>query len=210
MINLQQANCQLQVCSSTMPRIKRFDETKILEKAMHLFWQKGYHATSIQDLVSHLGINRASLYSTYGDKKALFVKAFQHYRQINTKSIREFFSAHPDVKEGFRLLFDIALREATESPINKGCFVVNTTTEMLPDDNSTQPLVAENQANFVELFQAYLATGVQSGQISADKDLKAIALLFFTQYNGLRVLTKATPKIPHVEAAIHALLQLLD
>ena len=81
---------------------------------------------------------------------------------------------------------------------------------MLPDDQDTQPLVAENQAVFVDLFQQYLTTGVQSGQIPADKDLKAIALILFTQYNGLRVITKATPEIPHVEAAIHALLQLLD
>ncbi|MEM6724768.1 MAG: TetR/AcrR family transcriptional regulator [Bacteroidota bacterium] len=193
-----------------MPRIKRFDETAILEKAMHLFWQKGYHATSIQDLVNHLGINRASLYSTYGDKKALFVQAFQHYRQMNHKSIQAFFAAHPNIREGFRKLFDIALREAIESPTNKGCFVVNTTTEMLPDDESTQPLVAENQAAFVALFHDYLSRGLATGQLSSEKNLQAIALLFFTQYNGLRVITKATPEIPNVEAAIDSLLQLLD
>lgn len=51
-----------------MPRVKKFDEKEVLEKAMELFWIQGYHATSIQDLVDHLGINRASLYDTYGER----------------------------------------------------------------------------------------------------------------------------------------------
>jgi TetR/AcrR family transcriptional repressor of nem operon len=54
-----------------MPRVKLFDENEVLNKAMNLFWKQGYSATSIQDLVSHLGINRASLYDTYGDKEKL-------------------------------------------------------------------------------------------------------------------------------------------
>ncbi len=48
-----------------MPRVKLFDESEVLNKATNLFWKKGYHATSIQDLVNHLGINRGSLYDTY-------------------------------------------------------------------------------------------------------------------------------------------------
>ena len=59
-----------------MPRTKQFNEEEILKKAMELFWEKGFHATSIQDLVAHLGINRASLYDTFGGKEELFKKAF--------------------------------------------------------------------------------------------------------------------------------------
>ena len=64
-----------------MPRTKQFDEKEVLKNAMELFWEKGFHATSIQDLVSHLGINRASLYDTYGGKDELFNTAFETYRQ---------------------------------------------------------------------------------------------------------------------------------
>ncbi|MEL6975424.1 MAG: helix-turn-helix domain-containing protein, partial [Bacteroidota bacterium] len=63
-----------------MPRTKQFDEKEVLKKAMELFWEKGFHATSIQDLVSHLGINRASLYDTFGGKDELFNTAFESYR----------------------------------------------------------------------------------------------------------------------------------
>jgi TetR/AcrR family transcriptional repressor of nem operon len=74
-----------------MPRVKLFDENEVLNKAMNLFWKQGYSATSIQDLVSHLGINRASLYDTYGDKEKLFFRAFEFYRKTNTEGITNFF-----------------------------------------------------------------------------------------------------------------------
>ena len=51
-----------------MPRVKLFDENEILKKSMELFWKKGYSATSVQDMVNHLGINRGSMYDTFGDK----------------------------------------------------------------------------------------------------------------------------------------------
>ena len=58
-----------------MPRVKLFDEKDVLNKATDLFWKQGFAATSVQDLVSHLGINRASLYDTFGDKEKLFKKS---------------------------------------------------------------------------------------------------------------------------------------
>ncbi|HSH40807.1 MAG TPA: helix-turn-helix domain-containing protein, partial [Arenicellales bacterium] len=62
-----------------MSRNKAFDETEVLERAMTLFWRKGYEATSIQELVTHTGIQRGSLYATYGDKRRLFLAALDHY-----------------------------------------------------------------------------------------------------------------------------------
>ncbi|MDF1696713.1 MAG: helix-turn-helix domain containing protein [Saprospiraceae bacterium] len=94
-----------------MPRVKLFDKDEVLEKAMHLFWERGYHATSIQDLVNHLGINRASLYDTFGGKQALFDSAFKHYRMTNTKAIKKFLHAEQDVKKGMRKLFLLALEQ---------------------------------------------------------------------------------------------------
>ena len=55
-----------------MGRTKQFDHRTALDQAMELFWARGYHATSIQDLVDHLGVNRQSLYDTFGGKDELF------------------------------------------------------------------------------------------------------------------------------------------
>ena len=73
-----------------MPRVKLFDENEVLTKAMNLFWKQGYAATSVQDLVTHLGINRASLYDTFGDKEQLFKKSFELYRKTNIEGLKHF------------------------------------------------------------------------------------------------------------------------
>ena len=119
-----------------MPRVKQFDEQQVLEKAMELFWKLGYNGTSIQDLVSNLGINRASLYDTYGGKDALFEKTFEHYLQKNAQMARSILAAKPSVKEGFRHLFQIIIEQLINDPEKKGCFVVNTTTELVPNDEN--------------------------------------------------------------------------
>ena len=130
-----------------MPRVKLFDENEVLFKAMNLFWKQGYSATSVQDLVSHLGINRASIYSTFGDKDQLFKKSFELYRKINTEGLTQFFQSRPNVKKGFSELFDLAIQEAVQDKDNKGCFVVNATTELIPNDEKLLEIVHNNKKN---------------------------------------------------------------
>ncbi|MEM6965262.1 MAG: TetR/AcrR family transcriptional regulator, partial [Bacteroidota bacterium] len=168
-----------------MPRVKLFDEKEVLEKAMHLFWKKGYYATSIQDLVNYLGINRASLYDTYGGKKKLFQSAFTHYRNINTQQIKQFLSTHEQVKTGLKKLFTMAVQASHKDKENKGCMVVNTTIEFIPNEQDFTALLSENKKQFEKIFYDYLLSGVKKGQISKDKNLRAIATLLFTFYNGL-------------------------
>ena len=193
-----------------MPRVKNFDEKEVLEKAMGLFWVQGYHATSIQDLVDHLGINSASLYDTYGGKESLFQKAFRRYREQNTAQLRQFFIGQPEVRKGLRALFASAIAEAVQDTDRKGCFVVNTVTELVPGDPELLQVLRENNRNFEHLFFEYLKGGEDSGQIPKGKDLRAIASLLFTLYNGLKVVSKVSAGQDQHLASIDSLLKLLD
>ena len=62
-----------------MTRSKEFVESEVLLKAMHLFWEKGYEKSSLQDLVQHMGVHRRSMYDTFGDKHSLFMKTLELY-----------------------------------------------------------------------------------------------------------------------------------
>jgi len=64
-----------------MARVKTFDQHEVLEKAMQLFWTKGYYDTSVNDLVKHTGLSRSSLYDTYGDKHRLYILALKKYQE---------------------------------------------------------------------------------------------------------------------------------
>ena len=177
---------------------------------MELFWMQGYHATSIQDLVDHLGINRASLYDTYGGKESLFQKAFRRYREQNTAGLREFLEGNPEVREGLRTLFSTAIAEAVGDADRKGCFVVNTATELVPGDPELLQVLRENRRVFQQLFFEYLKRGEDTGQIPKGRDLNAIATLLYTLYNGLKVVSKVASDQKQLEASIEEVLRLLD
>ncbi len=174
----------------SMPRVKLFDENEILTKAMNLFWKQGYSATSIQDLVTHLGINRASLYDTFGDKEQLFKKSFALYRKQNIDRINQLFQSQPNVREGFSKLFNEAIDEAMLDDDRKGCFAVNNTTELVPNNNECLEILSSNWRDFENLFYEYLKKGQAKGQISEGKDLRAMASYLLILYNGIQVVSK--------------------
>jgi TetR/AcrR family transcriptional repressor of nem operon len=64
-----------------MAGVKQFDQSEVLDRAVMLFWRRGYEATSIGDLVEAIGINRGSLYATFGDKRRFFLASLQRYIQ---------------------------------------------------------------------------------------------------------------------------------
>ncbi|WP_299110942.1 TetR/AcrR family transcriptional regulator [uncultured Winogradskyella sp.] len=193
-----------------MPRVKLFDEHEVLTKAMHLFWKQGYSATSVQDLVTCLGINRASLYDTFGGKDQLFKKSFELYRKTNLEGVIKFFENRPNVKVGFSELFDNAIKEDILDKDNKGCFVVNTITELLPNDDSLLIILEKNKQDFEKVFYEYLKKGKESGQLKTTHNLKSIATLFYTLYNGIRVVSKTRPDKKESVDAITIALSLLS
>ncbi|RDY60095.1 TetR/AcrR family transcriptional regulator [Flagellimonas nanhaiensis] len=193
-----------------MPRTKQFNEEEILNKAMELFWEKGFHATSIQDLVSHLGINRASLYDTFGGKDELFNKAFAHYRSITGNMLNSIFGDTENVKAGFQKLFDKAIEETLEDDSRKGCFVVNTTTELIPGDKALLNILCENKSNLEALFTRFIQNGIDSGELPKSLDAESTALMLFTIYNGLRVVAKVDPNPIKLKKTVSAALSVLD
>lgn len=193
-----------------MPRVKQFCEEDVLKKAMEIFWKKGFYATSMQELVDGMGINRASLYDSFGSKEELFDRAFRLYQRENQGRVREFLLSHRPVQKGFLRLFESAIDGALRDPDAKGCFVVNATVEMVTQECALYSVLRDNRIDFEQLFLDYLQEGLTRGEISPEKDLKAIAALIFTLYNGVMVLSKINPNKAELMAATRTGLQVLD
>jgi len=177
-----------------MPRVKLFDEKEVLTKAMNLFWKKGFSATSVQDLVKHLGINRGSIYDTFGNKEELFRQSFTLYRTSTINAITGIFDRHAKVKDGFSELFETSISEVVADKEYKGCFFVNTTTELIPNDKNMLEIFEGVKRDFERLFYKYLKKGRESGELKTDQDLKTLASLLFMIYNGMKVVSKINPK----------------
>lgn len=193
-----------------MPRTKLFDEEETLRKAMQLFWEKGYYGTSVSDLVANLGISRASMYSTFGDKEELFEKAFTAYNQLNKKQVQQVFESHESVKVGFRTLLEGAIEQDMQEGRPKGCMVVNTATELLPEDQKLREKVEQHAHEFKQFFTSQMKKGIKNGEISADKDPEALASYIFTLYSGMKVMSKIHPNRSELLSVMNQGLQIMD
>jgi TetR/AcrR family transcriptional repressor of nem operon len=105
-----------------MARNKEFEEAAVLDKAVHLFWCKGYNGTSMQEVVDCLGISRSSLYDTFGDKRQLYLAALGRYRSQMAEPCCKPCSKPRRWLPTLRKLFEMAVHESLTEPLGKGMF----------------------------------------------------------------------------------------
>src|SRR4051794_15823962 len=113
-----------------MSRHKEFNREQALHKAMEAFWSRGYEATSIEDLVKHMGINRQSLYDTFGDKHALYLQALERYREVESRKLFELLERRSPVKLVLRQLFTGVVERSLSGAERRGCFMSNAMSEL--------------------------------------------------------------------------------
>jgi TetR/AcrR family transcriptional repressor of nem operon len=193
-----------------MARPKNFDEQEVLTKAVDLFWCKGYHATSIQDVVENLCINRASLYDTYGDKHTLFIKALEHYQKLQANVMIQTIKNSDKVKDTIGEIFDKALKGILENESRRGCFMANATLELANSDPEIARIVSVNRQNIEDAFYQAIIKGQKSGEISSTHDARALASFMFNTYNGLQVIGKTGATRKTLEDIVKVSLSVLE
>jgi TetR/AcrR family transcriptional repressor of nem operon len=174
-----------------MARKKEFDEDELLEKATNLFWRKGYNATSAQDLVDELKINRSSLYNTYSDKKTLFQKALKKYQEQQTQAMIDMLSKADDPEKAIEQVFDRLVKESNEDTMAKGCFMVNTAVEIAGQDEEIGALVHANNKSVEDALTTIVEKGQKMGQFSTKNTPRAYARFLFGSINALRVIARS-------------------
>ena len=192
-----------------MARPRKFERSEALDKAMLVFWQKGYEATVLDDLTHAMGINRPSLYNAFGDKHALYMEALARYREFYSGKMLTALSGAPSVKVGFRRIFDSFIVEATERCC-PGCMIVNSTIEACAVSESVAEFVSETDAASVQAFTAALQAAQQRGDLSANKDPQALAVYLYSAVQGFQVRAKAGDDRQTLETIAALALSVLD
>ncbi|MEM9918528.1 MAG: TetR/AcrR family transcriptional regulator [Bacteroidota bacterium] len=174
-----------------MPRSKNFDRQEVLQKAVELFWQKGFHATSMQDLVDHLEINRGSMYNTFGGKEQLFQEALALYKKQTGQDSKDILSSGDGSERAFLTrFFDQEIKGILEDKSDRGCFFVNTTTELSNQSASIHGLMYDNMNEAIAFFAKVIQRGQAKGEISCRATPEVLARHLFTFQNGLKVVSK--------------------
>lgn len=165
-----------------MGRPREFDEAEVLDRALTLFWRKGFEATSIRDLVEETGVARASLYGAFGDKEDLFRRALAHYKQMTGEYMQEVAAAATATEAIEALLLGwVGLTCRRAGP--RGCFLI------LSGSAGDVPLARDALSaallQIEKLIEAQVKRGQATGEIARHHAPTGIAKFVVVQLLGL-------------------------
>jgi TetR/AcrR family transcriptional regulator, transcriptional repressor for nem operon len=193
-----------------MARVREFDADEAARRAMDLFWEQGYEATSLRDLTEALGIGSGSLYAAFGNKDGLFQAALARYQQEQAQPILDTFAAEGDVRAELREVLGGVVAMAVSDRQRRGCLVVNSATERIPHDADTAAAVGRILTAIEGAIEDALRRAQQHGELGPRKDPAALAGFFVTFMNGLRVAAKTNPDERTLMQRVEAALTVLD
>lgn len=165
-----------------MARNKAFEPEERLEKAKGLFWQKGYNATSMQDLVETMGLNRGSIYDTYGDKHSLFLQCLRSYTE---QIFEDYQQTAAEAKSPMKAIEKIVKR-AAQRTIEEGktCMGVKSTFELASVDDEVHAILRDNTTNIVAVLKDLVKKAQKLGEINAKRDPALLANFLVSNFTG--------------------------
>ena len=193
-----------------MARPKSSNQSEVLDKALNLFWEQGYNATSVQDLVDHLGINRASIYDTWGDKRGLYLETLKVYRKKGAANFLERLRSNQSSKAIIRNFLKDVTAEAIEDTCNKGCFLSNSASELANSDQNVFELFSDNNANMEAVLTELVKEGQNNGSITNTDAPEALARFILNTAMGLRIMSKGRKSEKSLEEVVNIALSVLD
>ena len=193
-----------------MPKEKLFDSDAVLDKAMELFWKKGYHGTTINDLVEVTSLSRSSLYATFEDKHKLYVAALRHYQTLQKKGLTEALDKQSSARKKIEVIFRAYLEAILHDAYGKGCFMINTATEMTNQNKALAKIVGSDFEGMEELMFSLIKQGQSEGNISKKQKPKTLARYLFSSYLGMRLAGQAYPDRTTLEDIVRLTLSVLD
>ena len=175
--------------SMRLGRPKAFDRTEALGKAMLLFWDKGYEAASVRDLLAAMGINRGSMYDTFGDKRSLFLETIRYYcDNVAGPSLASLEAAGSPRANIERTLRELGDRAASNGC--RGCFMTNTTVEVASHDPEVAKAMKSALLSVEDAFRQALNRVVELNEVPRNANTRALARFLANTLQGLVVTAK--------------------
>ena len=175
-----------------MPNEVLFDEKKVLQKAMQLFWLKGYNGTSLDDLLKTTGLSRSSIYNSYGNKQGIFMQCLQYYRDWVLDTVTESVTKLKSPVKKIEIVFKISIDKLLKDKERKGCLIVNTATELANLEEEISLFMKGFEKELETLFQDWIKEGQQTGEISKSFSSLALSRHLYNSYQGIKIIAKTT------------------
>jgi TetR/AcrR family transcriptional regulator, transcriptional repressor for nem operon len=191
-------------------RPREFERDVVLDRAMQVFWSRGYEATSIQHLVGRMGIQRGSLYATFGDKRGLFFAAIDRYDRMVTAKLLAALEEPASGKDAICQFFRLKVELSVEPGRPRGCLVTNAAAEMAARDRGTATRVGAALARIEAAFRRAVVRAQKAGEIDPRRNARALARFLTSSAQGLSVMAKAFPDRAMLGDIVKVILAALD
>jgi TetR/AcrR family transcriptional regulator, transcriptional repressor for nem operon len=190
-----------------MARPRQFDEQAVLETAMEIFWARGYEATSTRDLGQAMGLTPTSLYNTFGDKRRLFRRAFDHYlrQTLDERITRLEGGASPGL--AITTFFSEIIERSLGDARQRGCLLVNTALEATPAEPELLQAVGDELKEIERFFAGRLAAARRAGEIQAAQAGADAARQLLAVLMGVRVFARVRPERGLLSGAVRQTLR---
>lgn len=166
------------------PRV--FDIDEALEKALNIFWEKGYEGASLAEFTEALGVNKPSLYAAFGNKEELFRKSLSKYVSDHASFVKETMSEPTAFKVAQGFLFRAAdFLTANSHP--KGCMIVQAAISIGDSSSSVKDLLIQQRINYEKLLTSRFEKAVKDGDLAEDANPKLLAKYLATLHQGMSI-----------------------
>ena len=192
----------------TAGRPRDFDEGVVLDKAIELFWKKGYEATNLEELLRVMGMGKGSMYHNFGNKRELFKLALNRFNQKFIASLEMDISKSKDPITFIRDFFRTIPRQGADEH-RKGCFLGNTVAELACLDPGLEKLAIEHLEKIEQTFYKYIKEGQQSGKVKSKADARLLAMHLINLWNGINITRRMYPNAKELTPLVEMQLKIL-
>ena len=168
-------------------RPREFDEEQVLIAAMQAFWRNGFEATSLVDLTTATGLNKASLYRVFGDKHQLFMAALKNYADIEFRETTAVVSESASPLTNLRA---VVKKVSDDAGSDKGCLMINTMVELAPHDPEVKQLLKRFGEQRLQAIQGLITEAQTGGEIRAELDPQQLAVSLMITFAGSAAMIK--------------------
>jgi len=195
--------------SRSRGRPREFDMDAALDKALLVFSERGYHATSISELTEAMGLTSGSVYKAFKDKRGVFLAAFDRYRAIRRGKISESMVGAETGRDKLRALLGLHAVSSHGESGRRGCLVVGSANEISTFDAEAAKRIEDAYTSNEEFILDLIIIGQADGSISPSVDPAAAAISLLCVMNGMRIVGKTGSTAAEMNAVAETAMKLL-
>lgn len=190
-------------------RPRTYEPEVALGKALDLFRKEGFAATSLDDLSAATGMNRPSLYGAFGDKRELFIKSYQRYREDARAAMAGIFRDELPIRQRLARIYAVALDIYLSGDSPRGCFTVMTAASEAVSDPDIRAMVLEGLAELDKAFAACFRRAKEKGELPASADPVALAQIASSTIHTIAIRARARTPRKELEAIVNGAIDVM-